>query len=185
MANSFASKGALKIDKQDCTIFRLAAVVKQYPQAERLPFSMKVLLENLLRREDGQTVRAEDVAALAQWDAKAEPSRETAFMPARVLLQDFTGVPAVVDLAAMRAAMKKMGGDPRKINPLQPVELVIDHSVQVDRLAPAAGRPIGSAEHSVLFEIEGDQFEIEGRRSGPPGRRQPRDFEQRGDGAGE
>src|SRR5207237_6708451 len=103
-----------------------------YPQAERLPFSLKILLENLLRMEDGSNVRAEDIAALAQWDAQAEPSREIAFMPSRVLLQDFTGVPAVVDLAAMRDAMKKMGGDPKKINPLQPAELVIDHSVQVD-----------------------------------------------------
>jgi len=138
MTDSFASKGSLKIDNQTCTIFRLAAVYKKYPQAERLPFSMKVLLENLLRREDDLTVRADDVAALAQWDARAEPTREIAFMPARVLLQDFTGVPAVVDMAAMRDAMKRMGGDPRKINPLQPVELVIDHSVQVDSFGTAA-----------------------------------------------
>jgi aconitate hydratase len=132
MADSFASKGTLKIDSREYTIYRLAGVYKKIPQAERLPFSMKILLENLLRREDGQNVRMADIAALAQWDAKAEPSSEIAFMPARVLLQDFTGVPAVVDLAAMRDAMKRMGGEPRKINPLQPVELVIDHSVQVD-----------------------------------------------------
>ena len=97
-----------------------------------MPFSLKVLLENLLRYEDGVTVTADDIKALASWDPKATPSREIAFRPSRVLLQDFTGVPAVVDLAAMRDAMKRMGGDPKKINPLQPVELVIDHSVQVD-----------------------------------------------------
>ena len=103
----------------------------------RLPFSLKILLENLLRHEDGVTVTADDIKALADWDPKAEPDREIAFRPSRVLLQDFTGVPAIVDLAAMRDAMKRLGGDPKKINPLQPVELVIDHSVQVDE----AGTP--------------------------------------------
>src|SRR5438445_4884236 len=132
MANSFGSQGTIKVDNQDFTIYRLAAVAKQHPQAGRLPFSLKILLENLLRTEDGLNVRADDIAGLAQWDAKALPSREIAFTPSRVLLQDFTGVPAVVDLAAMRDAMRKMGGDPKKINPLQPAELVIDHSVQVD-----------------------------------------------------
>ena len=132
MANSFSSQGAFKIDNQDYTIFRLAAVQKKYPQVERLPFSLKILLENLLRTEDGLNVRAEDIAGLAQWDARAEPSREIAFTPSRVLLQDFTGVPAIVDLAAMRDAMKRMEGQANKINPMQPVELVIDHSVQVD-----------------------------------------------------
>src|SRR5437870_3965401 len=104
MANTFGSQGTLKIDNREYTIFRLAAVYKKYPQAERLPFSMKVLLENLLRTEDGQNVRGEDIAALAQWDPQAEPAREIAFTPSRVLLQDFTGVPAIVDLAAMRDA---------------------------------------------------------------------------------
>src|SRR2546421_2958309 len=137
MADSFSSQGTLRVDNQDYTIHRLAAVYKKYPQAERLPFSLKILLENLLRMEDGLNVRAEDIAALAQWDAQVEPSREIAFMPSRVLLQDFTGVPAVVDLAAMRDAMKKMGGDPKKINPLQPAELVIDHSVQADDFGTA------------------------------------------------
>ena len=132
MADSFSSQSNLKIGNQDYTIFRLAAVQKKYPQVERLPFSLKILLENLLRTEDGLNVRAEDIAGLAQWNAKAEPSREIAFAPSRVLLQDFTGVPAIVDLAAMRDAMKRMGGQANKINPLQPVELVIDHSVQVD-----------------------------------------------------
>jgi aconitate hydratase len=104
----------------------------------RLPFSLKILLENLLRFEDGVTVTADDIAGLAAWNPKAEPDREIAFRPSRVLLQDFTGVPAIVDLAAMRDAMKRLGGDPRKINPLQPVELVIDHSVQVDEAGTAS-----------------------------------------------
>jgi aconitate hydratase len=113
-------------------MYRLDAVYRKYPAAAKLPFSLKILLENLLRTEDGVSVDVEDIDAIAKWDASAEPSQEIAFTPSRVLLQDFTGVPCVVDLAAMRDAMKRMGGDPRKINPLQPVELVIDHSVQVD-----------------------------------------------------
>ncbi len=137
MANSSVSKATLRVGNQDYTIYRLAAVYQKYPQAQRLPFSLKILLENLLRTEDGVNVRAEDIAALAQWDPKAEPTKEIAFTPSRVLLQDFTGVPAVVDLAAMRDAMKAMGGDPTKINPLQPAELVIDHSVQVDNFGAA------------------------------------------------
>lgn len=132
MADSFASAGSLKVGGREFTIHRLAAVEKAIPEAASLPFSLKILLENLLRTEDGRTVRREEIEALARWDANAEPDREIAFTPSRVLLQDFTGVPAVVDLAAMREAMKRLNGDPRKINPLQPVELVIDHSVQVD-----------------------------------------------------
>src|SRR5262249_17057959 len=97
-----------------------------------LPFCTKILLENLLRNEDGLSVRPDDIEALAEWDPAARSAREIAFMPARVLLQDFTGVPAIVDLAAMRDAMVRMGGDPKPINPLLPAELVIDHSVQVD-----------------------------------------------------
>ena len=102
------------------------------PQSERLPYSIKILLENLLRYEDNKTVTKQDIEAILNWDSKAEPSKEIAFRPARVLMQDFTGVPCVVDLAAMRDAMKALGGDPEKINPLQPAEMVIDHSVQVD-----------------------------------------------------
>ncbi len=132
MANSFGSQATLAVGNRHYTIFRLAAVEQAIPQAARLPFSLKILLENLLRTEDGVSVRAEDIEALAKWDPKAEPDREIAFTPSRVLLQDFTGVPAIVDLAAMRDAMQRMGGDPKRINPLQPVELVIDHSVQVD-----------------------------------------------------
>jgi aconitate hydratase len=130
--NSFGSQATLKVGSDSVTIHRLDAVYAKFPQAAKLPFSLKVLLENLLRTEDGVSVDAGAVEAVARWNPSAEPTQEIAFTPARVLLQDFTGVPAVVDLAAMRDAMKRMGGDPRKINPLQPVELVIDHSVQVD-----------------------------------------------------
>ncbi len=138
MANSFGSQSTLKVDDQTYSIHRLAAIEKQLPQAAKLPFSLRILLENLLRNEDGLSVRAEDAAALANWDATAEPSEEISFMPARVLMQDFTGVPAIVDLAAMRDAIVKLGGNPKLINPLQPAELVIDHSVQVDEFGSAA-----------------------------------------------
>src|SRR5438034_6388737 len=132
MTNTFGSQGTLAVADETYTIYRLAALQKSFPEAARLPYSLKILLENLLRTENDHTVRREDIEALARWQPKAEPTREIAFTPARVLMQDFTGVPAVVDLAAMRDAIKKLGGDPRKINPLQPAELVIDHSVQVD-----------------------------------------------------
>jgi aconitate hydratase len=132
MANTFGSQATLSSGGRQYTIYRLRTVEEAFPQAARLPYALKILLENLLRTEDGQVVRAEDIQALATWKATAEPNREIAFTPSRVLLQDFTGVPAIVDLAAMRDAMKRMGGDPRKINPLQPAELVVDHSVQVD-----------------------------------------------------
>ncbi|MGD0675770.1 MAG: aconitate hydratase AcnA [Polyangiaceae bacterium] len=132
MPDTFASVASLSVGSATYAYVRLAPVFSRYPQAERLPFSLKILLENLLRTENGVSVRAEDVEALATVDLLAQPTREIAFTPARVLLQDFTGVPAVVDLAAMRDAMKALGGDPKRINPLQPVELVIDHSVQVD-----------------------------------------------------
>src|SRR5246127_13255 len=131
MPNSFDAKATLTVGGREYEIFRLDALQASYDIA-RLPFSLKVLLENLLRCEDGESIRAQDIEALAKWDAKAEPATEIAFTPARVIMQDFTGVPAVVDLAAMRDAMSEMGGDPRKINPLAPAELVIDHSVQVD-----------------------------------------------------
>jgi aconitate hydratase len=130
--NSFGSQATLQVGADSYTMYRLDAVYKKHPAAAKLPFSLKILLENLLRTEDGVSVDVEDIEAIAKWEATAEPSQEIAFTPSRVLLQDFTGVPCVVDLAAMRDAMKRMGGDPRKINPLQPVELVIDHSVQVD-----------------------------------------------------
>jgi aconitate hydratase len=130
--NTFASKATLTSGKSSYTIYRLPALTARGFNLSRLPFSLKILLENLLRREDGVTVTASDIEFLAKWDAKAEPSREIAYMPARVLMQDFTGVPAVVDLAAMRDAIKTLGGDPERVNPLVPAELVIDHSVQVD-----------------------------------------------------
>jgi aconitate hydratase len=132
MSDTSGAKSTLSVGASRFSYFRLASVYAKHPQAERLPFSLKILLENLLRTENGVSVRAEDIEALATVDLKAQPTREIAFTPARVLLQDFTGVPAVVDLAAMRDAMKQLGGDPKRINPLQPVELVIDHSVQVD-----------------------------------------------------
>src|SRR5450432_1317437 len=137
MANSFGSRGTLEVGKRKFEIHRLAALEKAGLKPARLPFSLRILLENLLRNEDGLSVKEADIRALAAWEPKAEPSVEIAFMPARVLLQDFTGVPAVVDLAAMRAAMKRMGGDPSRINPLLPAELVIDHSVQVDEYGTA------------------------------------------------
>jgi aconitate hydratase len=132
MVDQFGGQAPLRVGDREYTIFRLDAVQKTFPQVGRLPFSLKVLLENLLRTADGVVVRPEEIEALATWDPKAKPSREIAFTPARVLLQDFTGVPAIVDLAAMRDAMMRMSGDPRRINPLLPAELVIDHSVQVD-----------------------------------------------------
>lgn len=139
MGNSFGSQGTLQVGDRAYTIYCLATIETKFPHAKKLPYSLKILLENLLRREDGVTVTAREIEALANWQPKAEPEHEIAFMPARVLMQDFTGVPAIVDLAAMRDAMKKLGGDPKRINPLQPAELVIDHSVQVDEFGtPAA-----------------------------------------------
>ena len=129
--NSFDARGSLNVGDLELEIFRLDALQSKFDVA-RLPFSLKILLENLLRTEGNGSVEAQDIEALATWDAKADPSTEIAFTPARVIMQDFTGVPAVVDLAAMRDAMADLGGDPAKINPLVPAELVIDHSVQVD-----------------------------------------------------
>ncbi len=132
--NSFDAFAKLKSGKQTLRYFQLSALEKKVDglQLARLPFSLRILLENLVRREDGVTVTSDDILFLARWDPRAEPSREIAYMPARVLMQDFTGVPAIVDLAAMRDAMKVLGGNPERINPLVPAELVIDHSVQVD-----------------------------------------------------
>jgi aconitate hydratase len=129
MHDSFKSKADLDVAGKRYQIFRVDAVAN----SARLPFSMKILLENLLRHEDGVTVKRADIEAVANWNPQAEPDTEIQYRPARVLMQDFTGVPAVVDLAAMRDAMRALGGDPDKINPLQPAELVIDHSVQVDK----------------------------------------------------
>jgi len=134
--NSFGARAGLDVGDRSFEVFRLDALAS-VGDIGRLPFSLKVLLENLLRTEDGSAVTAEDVEAFARWDPAAGSDREIAFSPARVLMQDFTGVPAVVDLAAMRDAMAELGGDPARINPLAPAELVIDHSV----IADVAGRP--------------------------------------------
>src|SRR5438045_3600154 len=131
-SNSFGARAPLKAAGRTFQIYRLDALERRGLAVSRLPYSLRILLENLLRREDGQAVRVEEVEKLARWDPKKAPDDEIAFMPARVLMQDFTGVPAVVDLAAMRDAMDAMGGDPKKVNPLLPAELVIDHSVIVD-----------------------------------------------------
>ena len=139
--NSFGARSALRVGSDTFDIYRLDALERAgIGNVSRLPFSLKVLLENLLRHEDGHFVFADDIRALAGWDptsAAGATEKEISFMPARVLLQDFTGVPAVVDLAAMREAMRNLGGDPKKINPLLPAELVIDHSVQVDKYGVA------------------------------------------------
>ncbi len=148
-SNSFSSRSILASGDRSYTIYRLPALTGRGFNLSRLPFSLKVLLENLLRREDGVNVTAGDIEFLAKWDAKAEPSREIAYMPARVLMQDFTGVPAVVDLAAMRDAIRTLGGDPERVNPLVPAELVIDHSVQVDEFGAA-----GALAANTLLEFQ-------------------------------
>ncbi|KOX10098.1 aconitate hydratase [Nocardiopsis sp. NRRL B-16309] len=144
-ANSFGARDTLRVGDESYEIFRLDAV----QGANRLPYSLKVLLENLLRTEDGANVTADHIRALGEWDAAAQPSQEIQFTPARVIMQDFTGVPCVVDLATMREAVRDLGGDPDKINPLAPAELVIDHSVVVDLF----GRP-DAFERNVEIEYE-------------------------------
>jgi aconitate hydratase len=152
--NSFDARAELEVGGRAYEIHSLEALQSSYDVA-RLPFSLKVLLENLLRNEDGVSIRREDIEALATWDAKAEPSKEIAFTPARVILQDFTGVPCVVDLAALRDAMAEMGGDPSAINPLVPVELVIDHSVQVDAFGSAQAFRINAEKE---YERNGERY---------------------------
>jgi aconitate hydratase A / 2-methylisocitrate dehydratase len=132
MTNTFGARSTLQVGGRTFEIFQLDALTRAGIDIRRLPYSLRILLEALLRTEDGVSVTKDDIEALARWSPRIPPSREIAFTPARVLLQDFTGVPAVVDLAAMRDAMAELGGDPARINPLQPVELVVDHSVQVD-----------------------------------------------------
>src|SRR5581483_213067 len=134
--DSFKVKRTLEVGGQSYDYFSLTELERSGAgKVSRLPTSLRLLLENLLRREDGRSVTKADIQALLQWNPKAKPDKEIAFMPARVLLQDFTGVPAVVDLAAMRDAVATFGQGPKIINPLQPVDLVIDHSVQVDAYA--------------------------------------------------
>src|SRR5689334_10669406 len=132
--DTFKTRRTLVLGKESFEYFSLTALEHGFPGVQRLPFSLKVLLENLLRREDGAFVRSDDIRALA---GGVTGDKEISFMPARVLLQDFTGVPCVVDLAAMRDGITQLGGNPEKVNPLQPVELVIDHSVQVDHFGRA------------------------------------------------
>jgi len=152
--NSFDARSTLDHGGKSYTYYRIDAATSN---ASRLPYSLRVLLENLLRTEDNASVFADDIRALATWDPKAEPSKEIAFTPARVILQDFTGVPCVVDLAAMREAMSKLGGDAKKINPLQPVELVIDHSVQVDSYGSEASLLIN---RDLEFERNQERYEF-------------------------
>jgi aconitate hydratase len=150
--NSFNSRSTLKVGNKEYEIYRLDALDKQGISTQHLPFSLRILLENLLRTEDGRNVTKDEVRALTGWNKNSKPDKEIAFTPSRVLLQDFTGVPCVVDLAAMRDAMKQLGGDPGLINPLQPVELVIDHSVQVDEF----GTP-GALDMNALLEFGRNQ----------------------------
>src|ERR671925_682112 len=152
--NSFGARAGLEVGDRSFEVFRLDAL-GSVGDVGGLPFSLKVLLENLLRTEDGSVVTAEDVEAFARWDPAAGSDREIAFSPARVLMQDFTGVPAVVDLAAMRDAMAGLGGDPARINPLAPAELVIDHSV----IADVAGRPDAFVRNAELeFERNRERY---------------------------
>jgi aconitate hydratase len=153
--NSFGSKSNLTSNGKSYEIYRLKALEQKGGTLAKLPYSLRILLENLLRQEDGKSVTAADIEFLANWQPKAEADREIAFMPARVLMQDFTGVPAIVDLAAMRDAMKTLGGNPEKINPLQPAELVIDHSVQVDEFGTARAYDINAA---IEFERNRERY---------------------------
>src|ERR1700724_355977 len=136
-SNSFGARATFKGGNKEYQLYRLDALDKQGIKTRHLPYSLRILLENLLRTEDGRNVTPQEIRALAAWNKNSKPDKEIAFTPSRVLLQDFTGVPCVVDLAAMRDAMQQLGGDPALINPLQPVELVIDHSVQVDEFGTA------------------------------------------------
>ncbi|MDQ3562917.1 MAG: aconitate hydratase AcnA [Pseudomonadota bacterium] len=151
MNDSYNTREFIEAANAHYQIYNLTALERRYP-TRMLPYSLKILLENLLRHEDGLNVTKADIEALATWDPKAEPSKEIAFTPARVLMQDFTGVPAVVDLAAMREAMQRLGGDPAKINPLSPAELVIDHSVQVDVFGST-----GAVQKNAAIEFERNQ----------------------------
>ncbi len=147
--NSFDARGTFKVGGKEYELFRISALDKQGITTRHLPFCLRILLENLLRTEDGRNVTNNEIRALAAWNKNSKPEKEIAFTPSRVLLQDFTGVPAVVDLAAMRDAMKRLGGDPKLINPLQPAELVIDHSVQVDEFGTA-----GALDMNALLEFQ-------------------------------
>ncbi|MCW2607338.1 MAG: acnA, partial [Frankiales bacterium] len=151
--DSFGARGSLEVGGNSYEVFRLSAV----EGSADLPYSLKVLLENLLRTEDGADITADHVRALAGWDPSAEPDTEIQFTPARVLMQDFTGVPCVVDLAAMREAMAALGGDPKKINPLAPAELVIDHSVVADHFGTAEALGLNGA---LEYERNKERYEF-------------------------
>lgn len=155
--NSFNTKTTQQLGGQSVTFFNLKSLEGAGHKVSRLPYAHRVLLENLLRNEDGVNVRKGDIEALLNWDATATPDAEIAFTPARVLLQDFTGVPCVVDMASMRDAMAELGGDPEKINPLQPVELVIDHSVQIDSYGKDASLQINL---DLEFERNNERYEF-------------------------
>src|SRR5688572_16046224 len=151
--DTFGSKATLEVGGRTVDIHRIDALARAgVGDVDSLPFSLRVVLENLLRNEDGKTVGPKDIEAVARWNEQAKPTQEIAYRPARVLLHDFTRVPAVVDLAAMREAFAQMGGDAKRINPLQPVDLVIDHSVQVDSF-----RSLRSFEENVRLEFERNQ----------------------------
>lgn len=147
--NSFGSKSSLNLSGKSYEIFDIARL----PGSENLPFSLKILLENLLRTEDGANITADQINALAQWDPKSEPDTEIQFTPARVIMQDFTGVPCIVDLATMREAIAELGGDPTRVNPLAPAELVIDHSVIADVFGIA-----GAFEQNTDIEYQRNQI---------------------------
>src|ERR1700677_1041594 len=153
MTDSFKARTTLKVGAQQYDILSLGALKSL--NVDRLPFSLKILLENLLRFEDGVNVTKSDIDALLKWDATALPSHEIAFTPSRVIMQDFTGVPCIVDLAAMREAIVRLGGDAQKVNPLAPAELVIDHSVQVDEYGTA-----DSLKHNneIEFQRNGERY---------------------------
>src|SRR5580693_7918129 len=153
MTDSFKARTTLNVGSRQYDILSLAALKSQ--NVDRLPFSLKILLENLLRFEDGVNVTRADVEALLRWDAKAAPAHEIAFTPARVIMQDFTGVPCVVDLAAMREAIARLGGDPQRVNPLAPAELVIDHSVQVDEYGT---REALADNNKIEFQRNGERY---------------------------
>ena len=155
--NSFNARGTLSVGGSSYEIYRLGALRDLGFKVDRLPYTLRILLENLLRTEGSGSVFAADIEGLANWQPAAEPANEIAFTPARVLLQDFTGVPCVVDLAAMREAMKSLGGNPKKINPLQPVELVIDHSVQVDAYGSEAALMIN---RDLEFDRNRERYEF-------------------------
>ncbi len=156
--NSFGTRSELRVGSDTYDIYSLERLERAgFPHVSRLPYSLKVLLENLLRFEDGHAVGAPDVEALARWDPASGSQKELSFTPARVLLQDFTGVPAVVDLAAMRDGMVRLGGDPQRVNPLQPVELVIDHSVQVDHVLAGDVLLVALAQQRFQQDADGER----------------------------